>query len=275
MFLLDNVLIKGPSTFTLVIDRNQAGFSTLNTSGSDPASHTVTQGRESIDVFLDRNKNITALTDPIVFAETCRNQHPSLYVISCSDSRVTESIMGARIGEVFSQRNIANRYDDSDPSSVAGLEYAVKDLQIPNVVVLGHDDCGGVTVALEESLEEYGKDKKYIAPYHPNRLGLDRWIAPIKKLAFQQLPALISNTSVSRNSSGTKKVPAFDKQAAMKKIVELNVIAQLNLIVKSRVVQDAWRSGSSLQVHGWVYSMQNGHIRVLETRTSTNLKKHN
>ena len=74
-------------------------------------------------------------------------QKPFAVVLTCSDSRVVpELIFDTGIGELFIIRvagNIAN------PSSIASIEYAVAHLDVKLIVILGHQNCGAVTAALE------------------------------------------------------------------------------------------------------------------------------
>lgn len=77
-------------------------------------------------------------------------QHPRAMVISCCDSRVhVTAIFGADQGEFFIHRNIANLIPPYSPDgdhhgTSAALEYAVKELGVAHVIVLGHSNCGGV-----------------------------------------------------------------------------------------------------------------------------------
>ncbi len=77
-------------------------------------------------------------------------QHPRAMVISCCDSRVhVTSIFGADEGEFFIHRNIANLVPPYNPDgdhhgTSAAIEYAVRNLKVAHVIVLGHSQCGGV-----------------------------------------------------------------------------------------------------------------------------------
>ena len=77
-------------------------------------------------------------------------QNPSSMVISCCDSRVNAtSIFGADAGEFFIHRNIANLVPTYSPNgenhgTSAAIEYALKELKIQHLIVLGHTDCGGI-----------------------------------------------------------------------------------------------------------------------------------
>ena len=77
-------------------------------------------------------------------------QNPSTMIISCCDSRIhVTSIFGAEIGEFFIHRNIANLVPPYNPSgdhhgTSAAVEYAVKTLNVSNIIVMGHSKCGGI-----------------------------------------------------------------------------------------------------------------------------------
>ena len=77
-------------------------------------------------------------------------QHPKTMVISCCDSRVhITSIFGAETGEFFIHRNIANLVPPYAPNedyhgTSAAIEYAVKNLNVAHIIILGHSNCGGV-----------------------------------------------------------------------------------------------------------------------------------
>ena len=77
-------------------------------------------------------------------------QRPRAMVISCCDSRVhVTSIFGAEQGEFFIHRNVANLVppfmpDGDHHGTSAAVEYAVSVLNVANVIILGHSQCGGV-----------------------------------------------------------------------------------------------------------------------------------
>ncbi len=74
---------------------------------------------------------------------------PPAMLISCCDSRVQiTSIFGADQGDFFVHRNIANLVPPYNPEGVhhgtpAAVEYAVRFLRVPHIVVIGHSHCGG------------------------------------------------------------------------------------------------------------------------------------
>jgi carbonic anhydrase len=81
-------------------------------------------------------------------------QSPRAMVIACSDSRVDpQMIFGARPGELFVVRNVANLVPPYQPDAAyhgtsAALEFAVRALKIRDLIVMGHAQCGGVSALL-------------------------------------------------------------------------------------------------------------------------------
>jgi carbonic anhydrase len=102
---------------------------------------------------VDRSARMAAL-----WADTCqldpaslaRGQRPWAAVLACADARVSpEWIFDVGPGELFDVRSAGNTAFDE---GIASLEYAVAQLQVPLIVVLGHQSCGAVTAALSDQL---------------------------------------------------------------------------------------------------------------------------
>ncbi len=91
--------------------------------------------------------------------ELREGQSPRVMVIACSDSRVDPAqIFDTVPGEIFVVRNIANLVPPFELGGgrhgvSAALEFAVTQLEVPEIVVLGHGMCGGVHAALSRSFE--------------------------------------------------------------------------------------------------------------------------
>jgi carbonic anhydrase len=86
-------------------------------------------------------------------------QTPKVMVIACSDSRVDPAtIFDTSPGAMFVVRNVANLVPPFEPGGgrhgvSAALEFAVTQLEVPEIVVLGHAQCGGVDAALSRRFE--------------------------------------------------------------------------------------------------------------------------
>lgn len=87
-------------------------------------------------------------------------QRPRAMVIACADSRVDpERLFQAAPGELFVLRNVANLVPPYQPDAnyhgaSAALEFAVKGLEVEDIVVLGHAHCGGVAALMQGSEAE-------------------------------------------------------------------------------------------------------------------------
>jgi carbonic anhydrase len=86
-------------------------------------------------------------------------QSPRVMVIACSDSRVDPAqIFDTVPGEIFVVRNVANLVPPFEAGGgrhgvSAALEFAVTQLEVPEIVVLGHGACGGVAAALSRRFQ--------------------------------------------------------------------------------------------------------------------------
>ncbi|MDE1987878.1 MAG: carbonic anhydrase [Alphaproteobacteria bacterium] len=91
--------------------------------------------------------------DPQRFAELAKGQQPQTLVISCSDSRVSPTtIFSAQPGELFVVRNVASIVPPYETYAghhgvSAAIAFAVVNLKVARIVVLGHEHCGGVAAA--------------------------------------------------------------------------------------------------------------------------------
>jgi carbonic anhydrase len=175
----------------------------------------------------------TVRADPEFFNRLAEIQRPEFLWIGCSDSRVpAERITLTQPGEIFVHRNIANVVVATDLNMLSVLQYAVEALKIKHIILCGHYGCGGVRAAM---------DHQY--------LGLiNQWLCHIKDVYRDHHEEL-------------EEIKDLDKRAD--RLVELNVIAQAYNLVKTSVVQNAWRIGEFPIIHGWVYSLRDGLLHEL------------
>lgn len=191
--------------------------------------------------LIDNNRKWVAEKlehDPDYFNKLAEGQTPPLLWIGCADSRVpANEITGTQPGEVFVHRNIANMVIHTDMNMLSVLDYAVNVLKVKHVIVCGHYGCGGVLAAMGN--EQYGI--------------IDNWIRNIKdvyRLHEQELDSIRDDAERAR------------------RLVEVNIEEQVFNLSKTSIVQNAWKTGQPLEIHGWVYDIRNGLIKDLEVTVS-------
>jgi carbonic anhydrase len=172
--------------------------------------------------------------DPEFFARLARQQSPRYVWIGCSDSRVpANQIVGLAPGELFVHRNVANVVVHTDLNCLSVLQYAIDVLRVEHVIVCGHYGCGGVRAALEGS-----------------RHGLiDNWLRHVQDVRERHASALAAL--------------AAEPDAQVGRLCELNVVEQVVNVCQTTVLEDAWERGQAVQVHGWIYGLDDGLIRDL------------
>ncbi len=192
--------------------------------------------------LFDRNSAwATAIKeeDPEFFKRLSNQQAPEYLWIGCSDSRVpANQIVNLPPGEVFVHRNIANLVIHTDLNCLSVIQYAVEVLEVKHIIVCGHYGCGGISAALEN--REHGM--------------IDNWLCHIRDVGRLHAKSL----------KGLNQEEKFDL------LCELNVKEQVVNVCNTTVVQKAWRNGSKLAVHGWIYNIKNGILKDLDTDISLN-----
>jgi carbonic anhydrase len=177
--------------------------------------------------------------DSEYFKDLAKSQSPPLLWIGCSDSRVpANEIIGAKPGEVFVHRNIANMVIHSDMNMLSVLDYAVNVLKVKHVIVCGHYGCGGVKAAM-------GNDSIGI---------IDNWIRHIKDVYR------LHDKYLNSIADETKRFNAF---------VEINAKEQVFDLAKTSIIQSAWKNGQEVTIHGWVYGLNSGFVTDLGVNFSS------
>jgi carbonic anhydrase len=178
-------------------------------------------------------------TDSEFFARLRNVQRPEFLWIGCSDSRVpANELVGLPPGEMFVHRNIANVVPHSDLNCLSVIQFAVEMLQVKHIIVTGHYGCGGIRAAMDSV--DHGQ--------------IDNWLAHIKDVHDQNYDEIEA---------------LADAEAKADRLCELNVVTQVRNVAKTSIVQNAWRKGQPLAVHGWIYSLKNGVLSDLNVTHST------
>ena len=170
---------------------------------------------------------------PDFFPTLARQQSPDFLWIGCSDSRVpANDIVDLLPGELFVHRNLANVVTHTDLNCLSVIQFAVDVLKVKHIMVVGHYGCGGVGAAL-----------------HGDRVGLsDNWLRHVQDVRQKHESRLIALADVERRAD---------------RLCELNVIEQAVHVCQTTTVQDAWARGQPLDVHGWIYGLQDGLLKDL------------
>ncbi|GMV43474.1 MAG: carbonic anhydrase [Myxococcales bacterium] len=170
--------------------------------------------------------------EPGYFARVSQLQAPEFLWIGCSDSRVpANQIIGLLPGEVFVHRNVANVVVHTDLNCLSVIQFAVDVLKVRHVMVVGHYGCGGVTAALRGE-----------------RVGLvDLWLNHVQDV----------------RSRHELRLEGVAPEQRVDRLCELNVLEQALHVCNTVVVQDAWRRGQAVTVHGWIYGLCDGLLRDL------------
>ncbi|KAM0754056.1 carbonic anhydrase [Meredithblackwellia eburnea MCA 4105] len=102
-----------------------------------------------LQALVEGNRKWRNATDTALIEETALGQHPKIAFIGCSDSREPETtVFGAKIGDIFVNRNVGNQYQLDDLSSEAVISYAVQHVGVQHVIVMGHTSCGAVQASI-------------------------------------------------------------------------------------------------------------------------------
>lgn len=171
--------------------------------------------------------------NPSFFDRLAKQQTPEYLWIGCSDSRVpANQIVGLMPGDVFVHRNVANLVVHTDFNCLSVLQYAVDVLKVKHIIVCGHYGCGGVEAALGD--QQFGL--------------IDNWLGHIKDTAHKYKHELEQLEGSERNA----------------RMCEINALEQAANVRRSNIVKDALARGQKLRVHSWIYSLENGLLKVLE-----------
>jgi carbonic anhydrase len=172
-----------------------------------------------------------------LFENLGRAQKPHTLFIGCSDSRVVPNLITRTLpGELFMVRNIANlvpMYRESDEflATTSAIEYAVLVLDIKNIIVCGHSNCGGCSSLFldEEQLKAIPHTRKWL-----------ELAKPIKEKVMQQLP----------NS---------DLAAREWLAEQLNIVEQMKHLLTYPFIRERYQN-KELTIMGWYYIIETGEI---------------
>ena len=168
-------------------------------------------------------------------------QRPRAMIISCCDSRVNATtIFGADSGEFFIHRNIANLVppfaeDSSHHGTSSAIEYAVIELKIPNIIVLGHSNCGGANAAFKMFSENKTQNKT---------IFIHSWLCLMEE--------------------GFKKLNKKDiKRFNAKELEKQSIIVSLKNLMTFPFVKEAVNK-EKLNIHGLWFDIAVGNLEIYD-----------
>ncbi|MDI9606286.1 MAG: carbonic anhydrase [Bacteroidota bacterium] len=174
------------------------------------------------------------------FEALAHQQNPHTLFIGCSDSRVIPNVVTQTIpGELFVVRNIGNfvphylKKSETFLATSAVIEYAVLQLNVDNIVVCGHSNCGGCAALYYQE-----KELKHL-PHTKIWLQLAE---PVKKVVEDKI--------------AKKKLTLEERSEYTEK---MNVVEQLRHLMKYPYIRKRVREGK-LNVMGWYYNIEEGEI---------------
>ena len=171
-----------------------------------------------------QDKRLNPHQSRLRLAEIATEQHPFASILCCADSRVpAEMIFDAGLGDLFVVRIAGNVVS---PRVMGSLEYSTKILGSQLIVILGHERCGAVTAAVEDTLED-GEIGTFVADIKPA-------LARVKDLEGDR----INNAVIA------------------------NVQYQLEVLNKSKLLTDLVTQGKLQIVGGW-YDLDTGEVTII------------
>lgn len=180
-----------------------------------------------------------------------KGQQPKVMIIACCDSRVDPTIIfDAEPGQIFVLRNVANLVPPYETGggrhgASAAIEYAVKQLKVEHIVVLGHGRCGGIQAALSGDFDT--------SPEFDDQEGgsfIGQWMAMIRPVRDQIMMAY-------------RIAPDVDPQRALEQAAIRQSLANL----RSFPFVTRYEQDGSLKLQGAYFDISDGILKILNPQT--------
>ncbi|WP_338721313.1 carbonic anhydrase [Devosia sp. XK-2] len=168
-------------------------------------------------------------------------QKPTTLIIACCDSRAApEMIFDAGPGELFVLRNVANlvptyQPDGGQHGTSAAIEFAIKGLNIANIVVMGHGRCGGIAAALDPHMKPLDSGD-----------FIGKWMSMLG-----ELPSQLGQNRLMTDA---------ERQTAMERISIRNSIRNLRTFPYVKSLEDE----GVLAVHGAWFDISTGELWIMD-----------
>jgi len=168
-------------------------------------------------------------------------QSPKALFVGCSDSRVVPNLItGTGAGDLFITRNIGNLVPPFQPDSdfhgtAAAIEYAVSELEVSDIIVCGHSDCGAIKALYKDHI-----------PTEEN-IHTIKWLELARDAKQAALAAL----------------PRAPKKELLDYTEKISVVYQLENLLSYPAVRRGVEEGR-IYLHGWHYRLEDGSIHYYD-----------
>ncbi len=180
-----------------------------------------------------------------------QGQSPPAMLISCSDSRVDPTLLSdAAPGQLFVLRNVANLVPPCDrrrhyDGAGAAIEYAVRDLKVDHIIVLGHAHCGGIKAMLGAAGGEW-----------PDRDFIGNWVS----MAMDASRLFLTET----DDEGLPLQVSLQRLRENAHLVErASISGSLKNLLTYPWVRERVEAGT-LVLHGWWFDLDTGDLWATE-----------
>ncbi len=165
-----------------------------------------------------------------------KGQSPKAMVISCCDSRVEPSaVLGSIPGDLFMVRNVANLVppfvaDSKHHGTSAALEYAITQLEIPNIIILGHAMCGGIKALIDGSVDT-----------EDNSTFISNWM------------------SIAKEAKNNTDCCDHDKEKFQRDVEQSSILNSLKNLMTFPFIKERVEDGR-LELNGWYFDFSTGEL---------------
>ncbi|MHB1651570.1 MAG: carbonic anhydrase [Desulfitobacteriaceae bacterium] len=174
-----------------------------------------------------------------LFGELKKTQNPHTLFIGCSDSRLVPNLITQTLpGELFVVRNIANivppyRKSQEHLATTSAIEYAIKVLDVKNIVVCGHSNCGGChsIYSSEEVLSQIPHTKKWL-----------------------ELADSVKNRVLAEFRDNDERTREWMTE-------QINIVEQLKHLLTYPFIRNKYQQ-QELEIQGWYYIIETGEVYI-------------
>jgi len=192
---------------------------------------------------------------PALFDALRAGQHPQTLLIGCSDSRVDPGLLlGSDPGDLFTVRNVANLVPPCSEMETgqlhgvsAAIQFAVEQLRVARIIVMGHSGCGGIRALLARPEAEGDT-----APARAGQDFIGPWVriaAPARRLVEQTMP----------DASAEQRQHACE---------QASILVSLRNLESFPFVRAACERGE-LTLHGWYFDIAAGALLAYSDRADS------